>query len=162
MASCTTRTTCADSTARCKDGAACPGLFWLAVPRRVPRHHPRRVRLGGHSEGTYAAVSARLLAERWACRSRPTLVRRAPSCSRCARWPRYPRRRREPGAYALLRAAVAHDADAAVLLVFNVAHVAARAMLGAEGYDVAKVLRVLDSWMDEAVHGVQRPPGRTA
>jgi hypothetical protein len=48
------------------------------------------------------------------------------------------------------------------LLVFNVAHVAARAMLGAEGYDIAKVLRVLDSWMDEAVHGVQCPPGRTA
>ena len=84
------------------------------------------------------------------------------------------RARRIP-AYALLRAAVAQDADAAVLLVdqarkagtldllaFNVAHVAARAMLGAEGYDVAKVLRVLDSWMDEAVHGVQRPPGRTA
>ena len=57
---------------------------------------------------------------------------------------------------------MAHDADAAVLLVFNVAHVAARAMLGAEGYDIAKVLRVLDSWMDEAVHGVQCPPGRTA
>ena len=61
------------------------------------------------------------------------------------------RARRIP-AYALLRAAVAQDADAAVLLVdqarkagnldllvFNVAHVAARAMLGAEGYDVAKV-----------------------
>ena len=84
------------------------------------------------------------------------------------------RARRIP-AYALLRAAVAQDADAAVLLVdqarkagtldllvFNVAHVAARAMLGAEGYDVAKVLQVLDSWMDEAVHGVQCPPGRTA
>jgi hypothetical protein len=84
------------------------------------------------------------------------------------------RARRIP-AYALLRAAVAQDADAAVLLVdqarkagtldllvFNVAHVAARAMLGVEGYDVAKVLRVLDSWMDEAVHGVQHPPGRTA
>ena len=40
------------------------------------------------------------------------------------------RARRIP-AYALLRAAVAHDADAAVLLVFNVAHVAARAILGA-------------------------------
>ena len=84
------------------------------------------------------------------------------------------RARRMP-AYALLRAAVARDADAAVLLVdqarkagtldllaFNVAHVAARAMLGAEGYDVAKVLRVLDAWIDEAVHGVQFPPGRTA
>jgi hypothetical protein len=47
------------------------------------------------------------------------------------------------------------------LLVFNVVHVAARAMLGAEGYDAAKVLRVLDSWMDEAVHGVQCSPGRT-
>ena len=42
------------------------------------------------------------------------------------------------------------------------AYAMVRAMLGAEGYDVAKVLRVLDSWMDEAVHGVQRPPGRTA
>ena len=84
------------------------------------------------------------------------------------------RARRIP-AYALLRAAVAQDADAAVLLVdqarkagtldllvFNVAHVAARAMLGAEGYDITKVLRVLDSWMDEAVHGVHCPPGRTA
>ena len=84
------------------------------------------------------------------------------------------RARRIP-AYALLRAAVAQDADAAVLLVdqarkagtldllvFNVAHVAARATLGAEGYDVAKVLRVLDSWMDEAVQGVQCPPGRMA
>jgi len=29
------------------------------------------------------------------------------------------------------------------------------------GYDVAKVPRVLDSWMDEAVHGVQCPPGQT-
>jgi hypothetical protein len=48
------------------------------------------------------------------------------------------------------------------LLVFNVAYAAARAMLGAEGYDVAKVLRVLDSWMDEAVHGVQCPFGPTA
>jgi hypothetical protein len=61
------------------------------------------------------------------------------------------RARRIP-AYALLRAAVAQDADAAVLLVdqarkagtldllvFNVAQVAARAMLGAEGYDIAKV-----------------------
>ena len=38
---------------------------------------------------------------------------------------------------------------------------ATRAMLGAEGYDVAKVLRVLDSWMDEAVHGVRCPPGYT-
>ena len=84
------------------------------------------------------------------------------------------RARRIP-AYALLRAAVAQDADAAVLLVdqarkagtldllvFNVVHVAARAMLGAEGYDVAKVLQILDSWMDEAVHGVQSPSGRTA
>ena len=80
--------------------------------------------------------------------------------------------RRVP-AYALIRAMVTQDQDAAVLLVdqarkagtldllvFNMAHVAARAMLGAEGYDVAKVLRVLDSWMDEAVHGVQCPPGQ--
>lgn len=81
------------------------------------------------------------------------------------------RARRIP-AYALLRAAVAQDADAAVLLVDQarkagtldllVFNVAARAMLGAEGYDIAKVLQVLDSWMDEAVHGVQCPPGRTA
>jgi hypothetical protein len=77
------------------------------------------------------------------------------------------RARRIP-AYALLRAAVAQDADAAVLLVdqarkagtldllvFNVAQVAARAMLGAEGYDVAKVVRVLDSWMGRG--GTRRP-----
>jgi hypothetical protein len=58
-------------------------------------------------------------------------------------------RARRISAYALLRASVAQDADAAVLLVdqarkpglwiswcSNVAHVAARAMLGAEGYDL--------------------------
>jgi hypothetical protein len=52
----------------------------------------------------------------------------------------------------VLISAVARDADAAVLLVdqarkagtldllvFNMAHVAARAMLGVEGYDVGKV-----------------------
>jgi hypothetical protein len=73
--------------------------------------------------------------------------------------------RRMP-AYALLRAAVAQDADAAVLivtearkagtldrLVFSVVHLAARAMLGAEGWDVPKVLRVIDEWMDQAAAG---------
>ena len=79
------------------------------------------------------------------------------------------RARRLP-AYALLRAAAAQDADTATLLVrqaqeagtldllaFNMAHIAARAMLAAEGWDVQKVLRVLDGWMDVAAHGVAGP-----
>ena len=70
-------------------------------------------------------------------------------------------------AYALLRATVAQDQDAAVLLVrdaakagaldllvFNMAQVAARALLATEGYDMAKVLRTLDAWMDTAANGV--------
>ena len=82
------------------------------------------------------------------------------------------RARRLP-AYALLRAAAAQDADTATLLVrqaqeagtldllaFNMAHIAARAMLAAEGWDVQKVLRVLDGWMDVAAHGVVGPDGR--
>ncbi len=73
--------------------------------------------------------------------------------------------RRMP-AYALLRAAVAQDQDTLVLivmeaykagtldhLVFNVVHLAARAMLGAEGWDVPRVLRVIDEWMLQAVSG---------
>ena len=172
------RATCADSTARCKDGAVYPGLFWSAVPRYVPRHQPRRVCLGGHFEGTNAAASAGLFAERWDCQCGGLDSCAGPQAVVGVHHGRGIRGRGESTAHTrlrVLRAAVAQDADAAVLLVdqarkagnldllvFNVAHVAARAMLGAEGYDVAKVLRVLDSWMDEAVHGVQCPPGRTA
>jgi hypothetical protein len=70
-------------------------------------------------------------------------------------------------AYALLRATVANDMDAAVLLVresvrsgrpdlliFNMAAVAARALLASEGYDMAKVLATLDNWMETAANGV--------
>src|SRR5262249_34705361 len=45
-ATCAARTTCADSTAGCKDGTIYPGLFRLAVPRSAPRREPHRVRLG--------------------------------------------------------------------------------------------------------------------
>ncbi len=78
-------------------------------------------------------------------------------------------------AYTLLRACVTQDQDAAVLLVdqarqagsldllvFNMGHVAARAMLSAEGYDVAKVLDALDYWLQVASSGVPAPKGRAA
>jgi hypothetical protein len=74
--------------------------------------------------------------------------------------------RRVP-AYALLRATVTNDQDAAVLLVhesvksgrpdllmFSMASVAARVLLASEGYDMAKVLRTLDYWMETAANGV--------
>ena len=74
-------------------------------------------------------------------------------------------------AYALMRASVAQDQDAAVLLViearqagsldllvFNMAQVAARVMLASEGYDVAKVLAALDHWLQVASSGVPAPP----
>jgi hypothetical protein len=52
--------------------------------------------------------------------------------------------------------------------VFGVAHLAARAMLAAEGWDTQKVLRVLDGWLDVAANGVPGParqepgPGQAA
>jgi hypothetical protein len=74
--------------------------------------------------------------------------------------------RRMP-AYALLRATITQDTDAAVLiarealtgerpelLVFNLAHIASRVMLASEGYDLSKVLRTLDFWMETAANGV--------
>ena len=82
------------------------------------------------------------------------------------------RRQRIP-AYAMLRAAVTMDRDAAVLLVaeaqrdgtlpqlvLDVAHLAARVMLGSEGYDTTHVLQVVDGWLDVAAHGVPGPGGR--
>ena len=75
-------------------------------------------------------------------------------------------RRRVP-AYALIRAMVTQDQDAAVLLVdqartagsldlltFNMASVAAQALLASEGYDLEKVLAALDFWMESAANGV--------
>jgi hypothetical protein len=82
------------------------------------------------------------------------------------------RRQRIP-AYAMLRAAVTMNQDTAFLLVaeaqrngtlpqlmLDVAHLAARAMLGSEGYDTARVLQVVDGWLDVAAHGVPGPSGR--
>jgi len=76
------------------------------------------------------------------------------------------RRRRVP-AYALIRAMVTKDQDTAVLLVdqaatagsldllvFNMAKVAADALLASEGYDLAKVVKALDYWMESAANGV--------
>ena len=40
MVACNTGATCADSTARCTDGALYPGLLPLTVPRGVPRRAP--------------------------------------------------------------------------------------------------------------------------
>ncbi len=75
-------------------------------------------------------------------------------------------RRRVP-AYALIRAMVTQDQDAAVLLVdqartagsldllaFNMASVAAQALLASEGYDLERVLAALDYWMESASSGV--------
>ena len=71
-------------------------------------------------------------------------------------------------AYALLRATITHDHDAAVLivsentrpdlLVFEVAAIAARVMLASEGYDLAKVLRTLDFWIETAANGQRSGP----
>ena len=38
--------------------------------------------------------------------------------------------------------------------MFNMAAVAARVLLASEGYDMAKVLRTLDFWMETAANGV--------
>ena len=75
-------------------------------------------------------------------------------------------RRRVP-AYALIRALVTQDQEAAVLLVdqaptsgsldllaFNMASVAAQVLLASEGYDLEKVLAALDFWMESAANGV--------
>ena len=82
------------------------------------------------------------------------------------------RRQRIP-AYAMMRAAVTMDRDTAILLVaeaqrndtlpqlvFDVAHLAARAMLASEGYDTGHVLKVVDGWLNVAAHGVPGPGGR--
>jgi hypothetical protein len=76
------------------------------------------------------------------------------------------RRRRIP-AYALIRAMVTKDQAAAVLLVdqarqagsldllvFNMAKVAADALLASEGWDLVKVVKALDFWMESAANGV--------
>jgi hypothetical protein len=83
-------------------------------------------------------------------------------------------RARPVSAYALVRATVAQDEDAAVLLVaearrageldymmFSMAQVAARVLLASEGYDVVKVLRTLDQWMQTAATGAPAPPPGT-
>ena len=75
-------------------------------------------------------------------------------------------RRRVP-CYALIRAMVTQDQEAAVLLVdqartagsldlltFNMASVAAQALLASEGYDLEKVIAALDFWMESAANGV--------
>ena len=75
-------------------------------------------------------------------------------------------RRRVP-AYALIRAMVTRDQDAAILLVdqahqagsldllaFNMAKVAADALLASEGWDLVKVVKALDFWMESAANGV--------
>jgi hypothetical protein len=75
-------------------------------------------------------------------------------------------RRRVP-AYALIRAMVTQDQEAAVLLVdqartagsldlltFNMASVAAQALLASEVYDLERVLAALDYWMESASNGV--------
>ena len=38
--------------------------------------------------------------------------------------------------------------------MFDMAAVAARVLLASEGYDMAKVLRTLDYWMETAANGV--------
>jgi hypothetical protein len=75
-------------------------------------------------------------------------------------------RRRVP-AYALIRAMATGDQDAALLVVqqaadagsldllaFNMAKVAADALLASEGWDLAKVLGALDYWSELAATGV--------
>lgn len=70
-------------------------------------------------------------------------------------------------AYALIRAMATGDQDAALLVVqqaaeagsldllaFNMAKVAADALLASEGWDLAKVLGALDYWSELAATGV--------
>lgn len=69
----------------------------------------------------------------------------------------------EIGALAFTRCYLTDDADrgqlildqngvprAAQLFVVKLAGVAARSLLGAEGYDVEKVVKILDHWLSEA------------
>jgi hypothetical protein len=71
-------------------------------------------------------------------------------------------------AYALIRAAIVGDADAGVLIInqsattpgkvdaglsqlaIDMAFGSARALLSANGYDVAETLAVVDRWIDDA------------
>jgi hypothetical protein len=47
-------------------------------------------------------------------------------------------------------------------MMFSMAQVAARVLLASEGYDVVKVLRTLDQWMQTAATGAPAaPPGRS-
>ena len=46
--------------------------------------------------------------------------------------------------------------------MFEVAAIAARVMLASEGYDLAKVLRTLDFWMETAANGVPSAEGPPA
>ena len=81
-------------------------------------------------------------------------------------------RRRIP-AYALIRAMATGDQDAALLVVqqaadagsldllaFNMAKVAADAMLAADGWDLEAVLGALDYWSDLAASGVDAAKAR--
>jgi hypothetical protein len=83
-------------------------------------------------------------------------------------------------AYAVIRAAIAQDADAGVLLINNAASVpdhldrnmvqlcidmafaSARALLSANGYNVAETLRVIDTWIDEAARSLAAAEGTAA
>jgi hypothetical protein len=71
-------------------------------------------------------------------------------------------------AYALIRAAIANDANAGVLIIdqaattpgkadaglsqlaIDMAFASARALLSANGYDVPTTLKLIDGWIDEA------------
>lgn len=81
-------------------------------------------------------------------------------------------RRRIP-AYALIRAMATGDQDAALLVVqqaadtgsldllaFNMAKVAADALLASEGWDLGAVLAALDYWSDLAASSVDEAKGR--
>ncbi|MGP8008322.1 MAG: hypothetical protein ACLP2J_14995 [Acidimicrobiales bacterium] len=83
-------------------------------------------------------------------------------------------------AYAVIRAAIAQDTDTGVLLINNTATVpdhldgqlvqlcisrasaSSRALLSANGYNVAETLRVIDTWMDEAARSLAAAEGQVA
>ena len=83
-------------------------------------------------------------------------------------------------AYAIIRAAIAQDADAGVLLINNAATVpdhldrklvqlcidmafaSSRVLLSANGYNVAETLRVIDIWIDEASRSLAAAEGKAA
>ncbi len=50
--------------------------------------------------------------------------------------------------------AAAEDCKPLDLLAFNMASVAAQALLASEGYDLERVLAALDYWMESASSGV--------